>query len=191
MTGLYSLEDKKRAIRKFIFAKSKKLAKIINYNPIRECLEEERINPLFNIKKSGKKYASSWDTNPSLYYTVDDAQTYFQWLISVVTESVEVSEGTIKKAINQLFIFLFILDGTLDVHQQTALLTPYSLDEELEKLCNRISNFENKLKRMDVEIIDVLNKIMKWQQKYQSYLDRMKREQDSFDNALKSNGDDK
>ena len=180
MTSLYSDKDKTTAIRKFIFARSKNFARIDSFTGIKECIAEGRIKLLQPLKMSGSYSESSYPYKTVYYYTEGDAQTYFEWLISVVagTEDVSVPEEVFKKALNQLFMFIFGISGTL--HSQVELLTPYSLDEHLADFKEKISLVEKKVDRINEQIVNTLEKIIDWQQKYQPYLNKLVKDQDSM-----------
>jgi len=191
MTALYSDDDRKRAISNFMFARSKKLAQIKSYNIIREYIEGQRVEMLCELEKSEKRTRRTYPYDViSVHYTVDDAQVYFEWLISVANGTRKVSDETFKKVINQLFMFIFGLDN-LNAQPKVTLLKPYSLDEELAKFDAKISGVQKKVNRMNEQILDALKKIMDWKQKYQPYLDRMIKDQDSVEKALKRNDNNK
>jgi len=184
MTPLYSDADRARAIRKFIFARSKASVQVNSYEGIKDYLEEQRVEILCKLKKSGRYTKNSWSP-PTHYYTEQDAKTYFEWLISVVTGTIDSSSDVYKKAINQLFMFIFNIDDTVDADEQVSLLTPYSLDEEIGNLDEKISQIRKKVEHMNEQIVNALEKILNWQQKYQPYLDRMVKDQDSAEKVLK------
>jgi len=189
---LYSDYDKRVAIRNFVFARSKKLAQIKSYYKIRDYLEEGRINILCELKKSGKNKRDTYPYNIiSRFYTVEDAQVYFEWLISVANGTRKVTDDLFTKTINQLFMFIFGLDN-LDANPKVTLLEPYSLDEEFTNIDEKISKVQNKVNLMDKNILDALQKILDWKQHYEPYLERIKKDQDSFfNNALKRNDNSK
>jgi len=181
MTRLYSDKDKATAVRNFIYARSNGQAEISDFSEIADYMEKGWVTLLHPISKSGK-YETY--TTTEWYYNQKDAETYFEWLISVVagTEDKTVSEEVFKKAVNQLFMFLFGISGTLA--SKVELLTPYSLDEQLIE-------FDKKVDRMNEQIVEALERIMAWQQKYQPYLDRLAKEQESIENALDRKAKDK
>jgi len=192
MSPLYSDKDKAEAIEKFIYARSKKLATINNYTPITNCIAEGRIKLLLSLEKSGSSLAGRYPYEKMIFhYTDSDARIYVEQLISIVsgTEEDAVSEEIFKKAVNQLFMFIFGLTGTLQ--SSVELLAPYSLDKRLVIFQEQISVVEKRVDHMDEQIMDTLEKILKWQKEYQPDLDDMKKERkerDDIAKSLKGNG---
>ena len=190
MIPLYSDADRSIAIRKFIFARSKNLAQINSYKGIKDYLEEQRVPIMCKLKKSGI-YRENAYSELTRHYTEGDAKIYFEWLISVATGTRDASSETRKKAINQLFMFIFDTDNTVSADEQVTLLTPYSLGGELADFDTKISEVQKKVNRMNEQILDALKKIMDWKQKYQPYLDRIVKDQNILEKALNGNGNNK
>lgn len=188
--ALYSDNDRKTAIRNFIFARSKKLAKIQSYYVIKDCLNDDKVEILCKLNKSGVNRSQYYPYKViSQYYTDKDARSYFDWLISVADGTRIKSKEVFKKAINQLYMFIFGLDN-FEASSTITLLKPFSIDETLVDFENKLSNFDKKINRMNNQILDALQKIIDWQQKYQPYLDRTKKDQDSFfKNPITPKGD--
>ncbi len=185
MTPLYSDTDKAVAIRKFMYARSMGQSGINSYEGIQQSIAAERIELLHAVPKSGS-YQANYSSKTTYYYTEGDAQVYFEWLMSAVAGTEEVSEEVSKKAINQIFKFLFTVAGTLSNRAQTELLTPYSLDEEIKEVTQKISEVEKKVDYMNGKILDALERIGNWQKTYQSCLDELKREHQERKKIAKS-----
>jgi hypothetical protein len=202
MNALYTDEQKKAVIARFIYERGNENATIYNYSPITECMNKKRIALLCALNKSGSKYDSFH--NVILFYTDDDAQTYVEWLISAVSGTIEesITENMFKRAVNQLFMFLFNLSGTL--HSEVDLLTPCQVNDELEARLKgydtqlaslelhmnvareKIKQDETRVDHMNDKIITALDTIQKWQQVYQPYLDDLKNEREAASNLEKS-----
>jgi hypothetical protein len=187
MNPFYSDSDKVKAVEKFIYARSIRKAFISTYKPIKECLVDGRIKTLTATTKSGQHTESTYPYKKSFYYTDGDAQSYFERLVAIVsgTEEEAVSEELFKKAVNQLFMFIFGLSGTL---QSTVdLLESLSLDEKT-KLENQIVLVDKKVDHIDEQIVTALETIIRWQQKYQPYLNKLAKDQQNLEKALRGKG---
>lgn len=186
MSTLYSDTDKIIAIRKFIHARSNKNAIIADYSPIREYIATGRITLLCKLAKSGSYTQSSYPYEKVYYYSDADAKTYVEWLISALNDTLDtpVTEEIFKKAVNQLHMFVFSLSGTLK--SNVDLLQPYSLDEHLKELKEKILSVDAKVERMNDKIITALERTQRWQKMYEPYLDELKKEHDERNTIEKS-----
>jgi hypothetical protein len=153
MNPLYSDKDRETAIRKFVYVRSIKQAGIADYSPITSCIANERIKLLCEVAKTGYYKKTMYPYETVYYYSDKDALTYFEWLISVVSGTQEgvVSQETFTKAVNQLFLFIFGLTGTLT--SKVDLLEPYSLDEHLTELKERIFRVDTKVDHMNEKMV--------------------------------------
>lgn len=203
MSPLYTDDQKKAVVARFIYERGNKKADIVDYAPIKDCITEKRITLLYALAKSGSQFDSLH--NIIRFYTNGDAQTYVEWLISAISGTLEepVTEDVFKKAVNQLFMFLFNLSGTLQ--SNVDLFVPCRVNDELEEKLKgydkslssldlhmniareRIKQTEARVDRMNEQIIDALEKIGKWQKEYQPYLDDLKTEQEKIGKAFKGN----
>jgi hypothetical protein len=186
---LYSDKEKEIAIRKFIYAQSNKQAGIADFSPITDCIANKRVTLLYNLPKTDSITGSHYPYTKTYYYGDYDAQTYFGWLLSAVSGTGDnpVTEEVFKKAINQLFMFIFGLPGTLV--SKVDLLEPYSIDKELIEFRQTIGLLDNKVDRMNDKIVKALERIQQWQKMYQSHLDELKQEHEERD-KLSSKGAD-
>lgn len=178
MKPMYSDEDRYAIVNRFINARGQGKAIIQDFKPITKYLNDGSIKLLHKIKRTGtiiKKgnYAFTIDVVEKALYSNDDAQEYFNWLISMVSGAEKVAEGIIKESVDQLFLFIFALRDKMSLNPDVLLIAPVDWEYRLKSLEGKHSTLERRTDARNEKAIDALEKIVKWQKTYQPSLDRL------------------
>src|SRR4030042_741757 len=120
MTPMYSDKDRSTIVWRFINARGQGKAPITDFKPITRYLNDKTIKLLHNLAPSGTRMVNSGrlEFRTVTYYNNNDAEEYFNWLISIVTGAVEASKDTTKEAIEQLFMFIFVLRDKMTLNPE-------------------------------------------------------------------------
>jgi len=186
MESILSNQDRSVAVRNFMHAKFQGNVKITSFSPLTEHIEKKRVELLYELEKSGKKYAEYTSYVIGYYYTNEDAETYFDWLIAVITGVKKVSKDVIGKAIDQLFFFIYLLRDDMVFKQHIELVMPYEWEDKLSTFEKKLTNIHNRLDKRDKDITDILGKINNWMQYYGAVLDEIKKEQKQLKKVRKN-----
>ena len=176
----FSDEERNQTVRNLIVARYNHQAKISNYTRLVPYLNEGRIEILCDLKKSVKNRV--FDSRGHLttvkdFFDASDAETYFEWLVSVVTHSKEdVSEDIVKKANNQLFRFIDVLGDDLHMEKNVQLLAPYDWQKLFMSFKKQLTEMQNIIDKGDKEIIEVLKQLLNFMKKNTKLLDSLQRE---------------
>jgi hypothetical protein len=161
---LFSDEEKVQFVRNFLIACKNNEAKIQSYKEVANYLNADRIKMLCKVPKTGHtepSYGNVWRHVDS--YENVDGKTYFEWLVGVVsgTEHESVTEETIKKANDQLFHFIQIMENADDIRmdKNVQLMAPYDWQKLFLSFDKELIEIKNTVERHDKEIVDVLKSI--------------------------------
>jgi hypothetical protein len=176
---IYSDEDRSKAVRNFIVARYEGLAKIASFGSIVPYLNEKRVKLLCKLEQSGENLGNK-------FYIEDDAETYFEWLTSVVTGAESASEDIIKQANDQLFIFILALRNDTGIDEHVKLVEPYNWERQLTYIANSIADSQKATEKRDEQITTILERIFQWMKEYRPTLDEVKKDyNDKLGKALK------
>lgn len=121
MKPSFSDDERTQAVRNFVVARYHKLAKINSFMSIVPYLNEKRIKLLCPLEKSETKITSR-DSSGLFEVAEDvygerDAETYFNWLVAVVTGAESATEDIVKQANDQLFQFINLLGRSITMEK--------------------------------------------------------------------------
>jgi len=174
---IYSDEDRSKVVRNFIIARYEGLVKIESFDSILPYLDEKRVKLLYDLKQSGTR-TYSYTVKEERCYTAEDAETDFDWLISVVTGAESTSEDTIKQANDQLFIFILALRDCTEIDEHVKLVEPYNWERNLASIAKSLSDFQSYEEKRDLDICNVLTKIHELVKSYHAILTEMTKDYD-------------
>lgn len=219
MKPTYSEEDRYRIVMNFIGLRGQGCIPIIDFSPLIRYFDD--IKPLRPIKKtSHREYEiatrvtySGQPIDPKVKreacYGRKDAEEYFNWLIYMLTADDKATAEQRKEAVNQLFLFIFVLRDKTPVTLNDFLKARFDWERKVITLKNALKelkssveyndkqnevaheDFVNELEKETEKIAKTFERIGDWQQHYQPYLDKLEIEQGTIDNALKGNNSDK
>jgi hypothetical protein len=175
MKPIYTDEDRAQAVRNFIAARYQGLAKIRDYSPVTSYMKEKRIKLLYEVAASGIKVDSHYNAIGK-FFIDSDAEKYFEWLVSVVTGAENVSEGVIKQAIDQLFIFILTMRDGIDIDKRVKLVEAYDWEQKLDLIAKVLLEFRESTEKRDQKITDILRLIFDWMKQYRLVLDEVKKD---------------
>jgi hypothetical protein len=175
--SIVSDQERSMAVRNFIHARYQGLAKISRFDEVVEYLNEKRVRVLSGAKPSGREYVGV-TAKPRVFYTYDDAEVYFNWLMAVVTGAEKVAEDVIDEAINQIFVFILIMrqHGHLTMADEVTLIAPYNWEDRLVSFEEKLTTIQTSMEKRDGKITEVLSKIYAWMKEYTSVLDEVKKD---------------
>jgi hypothetical protein len=166
---IYSDQERGIAVRNFIDARYQGLAKIGSFNPIVPYLSGQRLKLLQEIGQSGYIHAMG-ERVGTRYPTEDDAERYFNWLVSVVTGAEKAGEEIVKQANDQLFIFIHALRDTTVIDKTVQIVKSHDWENRLESFESKLNDIRNTIDRRDKEITETLSSILVWMKKYNPIL---------------------
>jgi hypothetical protein len=177
---IFSNEERIQAVKNFVVARYNHQAKISSFERIAPYLNEGRIELLCELKWSG--YGESiYDASGNFrghkrIFDKDDAKTYFEWLIAVVTGAENVTENTVKHANDQLFQFIHVLGDSVYMEKNVQLVSPYDWQELFSSFDKRLAEMENTIDKADKDIVATLKLILEWMRKYDPLLSTLDKE---------------
>ncbi len=215
MKPIYSEEDRHKIVMNFITLRGQGRIPIMDFSPLIPYFDD--IKPLREIKKTmsyANRYSLYSTGSPSnqpetFFYSSDDAQGYFNWLIWIITVDEKATDEIRKEAVNQLFLFIFALRDKIRVNLDDFLKVRFVWERRVITLKNALKDVKEKVEynekcgeagladlKDDVEketekISSVLERIGNWQKEYQPYLDKLKKEQEGIDKVLRGDVDGK
>jgi histidinol phosphatase-like PHP family hydrolase len=176
-----SFDEKKQAVRNFIVASYHRQAHIKTYHRLAMFLDGGRIKLLRSLSKSGKKEylkGSNWVIEE--WFTDDDAEEYFEWLIAVVNETVDVREEVVEQAFNQLFRFLYVMREDIERDKNVELIAPYDWMTLFAGWDKVLVKMKNSLEHRDEEIVDILKSILLLLKQNRTFLETMQKDYERF-----------
>lgn len=213
MKPIYSFEDRCKIVMNFIALRGAGKVPIHDFSSLSSYLSE--ITPLRPMKKTIdiEDYTDSISgfsghvSNPSAMqkplFARLDAEEYFNWLIYMLTADDKATDEQRKEAVNQLFLFIFVLRDKIRVNLNDFLKARFDWERKVITLKNALkdlkSNVEDnneqnesehadlsdKLKKETEVIADTFEIIGNWQKRYQPLLEKLEREKQKIDDALK------
>jgi hypothetical protein len=138
-----------------------------------------------------------------------DAEEYFNWLIWIVIIDEKATDETKREAVNQLFWFIFVLRDKIQVNLDDFLRAGFEwvermniIDENLASLKSDLQYLEKGndsdhfdynedhktiegLKADSEKMTVILERIRNWQKEHQPYLNKIKKDQENIDKAMK------
>jgi hypothetical protein len=180
---LFTDEERAQANKNFIVARYHHKANISSFYPIVHYLEDGLIKPLCKLSRSGASYPI-YENKQFLryenYYNEHDAEIYFEWLVAVVSGAEPTSEEVIRQANDQLFQFLHILEGHIDIDRNVQLLAPYDWQTLFKSFDKELTAIKDTVEHHDKAIVDVLKSILKLLAENKKLLETLQEEYDSF-----------
>ena len=177
MKPLFSDEQRIQAVRNFLVACQQKKARIINYGDIRSDLNSERVEILRKLAKSGKDeilVSGLYHTGQyNTFYTTGDAQVYYEWLISVVSGTRQgIADEVIKKAIDQLFHFIQIMQNsnTIEIEKNVQLIAPYDWQKLFTSFDERLTDMQRIIDKSDKDTIEILKTLLQYMKENKTLL---------------------
>lgn len=166
---MFSEQERNTAIKNFIVGRYHGSVKISTFEAMVPYLEEKRINLLYDLKHGSYSYGKG-------YYIENDAEEYFEWLISVVTGARKTSENIIKQANDQLFIFIHTLRDDTKMDNRVTLLVRYNWEEKVGQLIKKFDAFQSKINTRDEKLTHLFTQILEWMKEYRPLLDEVKKD---------------
>jgi len=204
MTPMYSKEDRNAIIRGFIALRGKGEVPISDFRPLVRYLNDAKIKKLCFLKPASMDEVKiNGETNYLPVYDEENAEDYFNWLITTISIGETVTEKEMDEAQKQLFLFIFALRDRMHTDLDIFLKVRFewqdridAFDRSLTDLKQSFDNSEHYNDRKHDELSEnieaetqkitgVLERIRNWQEEYQPYLNRLKKEQEGLEKALK------
>ena len=184
-----SFEEKKQAVRNFIVASYHNQIRIKTYHRLAKFLTDGRIKLLRSLKMSGKETIYS-DYRTSVirvdqWYTDDDAERYFEWLVAVINETEDVEEGVVKQAYNQLFRFLYVMRDDMERTKNVPLIAPYDWQDLFTSFDERLTNIQRIIDRGNKDTIEVLKSLLELMKKNKALLKTLCRDSEELFGKVK------
>lgn len=165
MKPFFSDEERAKTVKNYLIACSNKRAKIINYKDITFCLNTKRVKTLCKLTPSGQDY-DNFGKVGNAYYINEDAKEYYEWLVAVVsgTEREGITEDIIKKANDQLFHFIQIMQnsGTVEIDKNIQVVEPYDWQKLFLSFDKRLTDMQKAIDKGDKDIIEVLKLLLQY-----------------------------
>lgn len=163
MKPAFSDQDRSEAIKSFIVARYQGGIKINSWDSLIDYLESPSFTPLRKISYD------EYDYDKRRYHCSNkEAESYFNFLIDIVTGTQKASEEVVKFANDQLFALIHVMRDDMTING-TIMLLPSIWEEKLTSLNARIDKI--------VEDISVaFEKVQKWMEKYQPILEEAERD---------------
>ena len=164
MKPLFSEEEKNQAVRIFLIALQHKKARITSYDDIRIHLNSERVNILCKLNKSYKTDTYDFQTSKYVYiYDNTDAKTYFEWLISAVSETLPdvIGDDVRKYANDQLFRFIQIMQqsANVEIDPKIQMIEPYDWQNLFSSFDERLTDMQKIMDKGNRDITEVLKSL--------------------------------
>jgi hypothetical protein len=166
MKPLFSDDERIKAVKNFVVARYQGLAKIISFMTIVPYLNENRIEMLKPLRKSGLG---------AMEYASADAQEYFEWLVAVVTGAEDASQDIVKQANDQLFQFIYVMRDSIQMDRNVQLLTPYNWQALFTSFDERLTDMQRIIDRGDKDIVEVLKPILEMMKRNTKLLDALQK----------------
>lgn len=164
MKPLFSNEERCQAVKNFIVARYHNQAKITSFSPLVPYLNESRVIILCKLKKSrqGNAIRDAFGNFKGYerFYTETDSETYFEWLVAVVTGAENVQEAIVKQANDQLFQFIHVLGDNIQKEKNVQLLAPYDWQKLFMSFDERLTDMQRIIDKGDKDIAEVLKSIL-------------------------------
>ncbi len=178
------MKKKAGSVRTFLVACHNGKARINQYNEIAEYLNSNRVELLHPITKSGKQAKlDRYGYKTGIYkefYTNADACEYYEWLVSAVSDTTKenISEETIKKAIDQLFHFIHILQSAdhLEIDERVQMIAPYDWQKLFRSFDMELVDIKNTVDRHDKEIVNILKLVLDMLKKNITFLEAQQKD---------------
>ncbi len=184
LSSKVSYEERKQAVRNFVVACYHNQIHIKTYHRLAKFLSEDRIKLLCSLNKSGElKHYSDYGTRlirTDRWYTDEDAEKYFEWLIAVVNDTEDVNEDIVKQAYNQLFRFLYVMRDDMERDKNVQLIAPYDWQSLFTGWDRELVHIKNDLERRDKEILDILKSILLLLKQNRTFLEIMQKDYEIF-----------
>jgi hypothetical protein len=184
-----SFEEKKQAVRNFIVASYHNQIHIKTYHRLAKFLTDGRIKLLRPLKMSGKENIyNEYRTRViriDQWYTDDDAEKYFEWLVAVINETEDVEEGVVKQAYNQLFRFLYVMRDDMERTKNVPLITPYDWQELFTSFDERLTDIQRIIDRGNKDTVEVLKSLLELMKKNKALLETLYRDSEELFGKVK------
>jgi hypothetical protein len=179
MKPLFSDDERAQANRNFIIAHYHHKTNISDFWILEDYLEKGMIKPLYELQKSGRgdpiygdnTYGYKTIKGYASVYSPSDAETYFKWLISIVSGAKPASEQIINEANNQLFDILHIMESKISIDKSVQLIPPYDWQKLFRDFGKRLDEVQMAIDRSDTAIIEVLKPLLQYVKENKALLD--------------------
>ena len=183
MKPLFSDEERRQTVRNLIVARYHNQAQISSFDRLVHYLNENRVEVLCGLEKSGEKPV--FDKHDYLIrhdpiYDETDAETYFEWLVAVVTGAEKTQENIVEQANDQLFQFIHVLGDDIEIDKGVQLLAPYDWQKLFFSFDERLTEMQRIIDRGDKEITEVLKSILQMVRKNVAFLDILCKESEEL-----------
>lgn len=159
----FSYEERKQAVRNFIVACYHNQVRIKTYHRLAGFLSGDRIKLLCPLDKSGKQNhvdAYGRVTRTDRWYTDEDTEKYFEWLVAVVNETEDVKNDVVKQAYDQLFRFLYVMRDDMERDKNVQLVAPYNWQNLFISFNERLTDMQRIIDRGDKDTVEVLKSLL-------------------------------
>jgi hypothetical protein len=119
-----------------------------------------------------------------IYYTDGDAQTYWEWLVSVVNGTMheDLTGDIIKQANDQLFHFIHIMQNSdaIKIDQNVQMIAPYDWQNLFLSFDKELVEIRNTVDRHDKEIVNILKSVLESLKKNKELLQTLQKEYEEY-----------
>lgn len=179
-TGL-SDSERKQAVRNFIVSSYHNQIHIRTYHRLAMFLTDDRIVLLCPLKKSGKEnYYEDSQYKTKYWYTDEDAEKYFEWLIAVVNGTENAKVDVEKQAYDQLFRLLYVMREDMQRDKNVELIAPYDWQKLFHSFDMELVDIMNTVDRHDKDIVKILTSILELLKKNATLLEAIQKDYEVY-----------
>ena len=168
-------DAQKKAVDNFIIACLNHHAKIKSFATLTLFINNNRINLLFPLTKSGQS-SDSYGRITAEWCTEKDAEIYFEWLVAVVNETEVATDVIRKNAYEQLFRFLYLMRDSIERSQNYQVIEPYDWQQVFTAYDEHLNDIRRTIDNRDKAIVDVLTSLLEMTKKNVALLKSLENE---------------
>ena len=179
MKPLFSDEERRQTVKNLIIARYNNQAKIRSFDRLTPYLNGNRVKILCKLEKSGDD--ADYDSyghaiKHNYYYTEDDVETYFEWLVAVITGAEKVEDTIVNQANDQLFQFIHVLGADIQMDGNAHLLAPYDWQQLFLSFHKELIDIKTTVDHHDKEISDILKSVLEYLKTNKNLLEALQKE---------------
>lgn len=175
--------ERKQAVRNFIVASYQNQVHIKTYHRLAMFLSEDRIKLLRPLEMDGRrKVENEYGKIIKIekWYTDENAERYFEWLVAVINGTEKVGDDIRKQAYDQLFRFLYVMRDDMQRDKEVQLVAPYDWQNLFHAFDMELVDIKRTLEHRDKEIVNILQLVFRLLEQNKKLLETMQKDSEKY-----------